>query len=89
MNRKQKKAKRLRATRHKDVCKWLKGGMPRKYKKFSAKGLTTYTFSFWVDDNFVHIGASDIHGSLISFKQVNSIRDVKVFMKQYCGVYDW
>lgn len=34
MNRKQRKAKRLRATRHKDKCKWLKGGMSRKYKKF-------------------------------------------------------
>ena len=34
MNRKQKKLKRLRATRHKDRCKWLKGGMPRKYKKY-------------------------------------------------------
>lgn len=33
MNRKQKEIKRLKATRHKDKCKWLKGGMPRKYKK--------------------------------------------------------
>jgi hypothetical protein len=33
VNRKQKKEKRLKATRHKDKCKWLKGGMPRKYKK--------------------------------------------------------
>ena len=64
-------------------------GMLKAIEKFSAKGLTTCAFSLWVDDNFVHIEASDIHGSLISFKQVNSIRDVKVFMKQYCGVYDW
>lgn len=64
-------------------------GMLKAIEKFSAKGLTTYTFSLWVDDNYIHIEARDIHGSLISFKQVNSIRDVKVFMKQYCGVFDW
>ncbi len=34
MNRKQKALKRKNATRHKDRCKWLKGGMPRRYKKF-------------------------------------------------------
>ena len=43
MNRKQKKAKRLRATRHKEKCLWLKGGMPRRYKKlrglFITKGI--------------------------------------------------
>ena len=43
MNRKQKKAKRLRATRHKEKCVWLKGGMPRRYRKlrglFITKGL--------------------------------------------------
>lgn len=33
MNRLQKKAKILNATRHKDKCKWLKGGVPRKYRK--------------------------------------------------------
>lgn len=37
MNRKQKAKKRMKATRHKDRCKWLKGGIPRKYKKL--KGL--------------------------------------------------
>ena len=37
MNRKQKKAKRLNATRHKEKCLWLKGGTPRRYKKM--KGL--------------------------------------------------
>lgn len=45
MNRKQKKAKRLRATRHKEKCLWLKGGMPRRYKKlrglFITKGIRT------------------------------------------------
>ena len=43
MNRKQKKAKRLRATRHKEKCLWLKGGTPRRYKKlrglFITKGI--------------------------------------------------
>lgn len=32
MNRKQKKAKRLKATLHKDKCKWLKGGNPRRFR---------------------------------------------------------
>lgn len=36
MNRKQKKAKILRATRHKEKCLWLKGGTPRKYKKLKG-----------------------------------------------------
>lgn len=43
MNRKQKKAKRLNATRHKEKCEWLKGGMPRRYKKlrgmFVSRGI--------------------------------------------------
>ena len=43
MNRKQKELKRKNATRHKDTCKWLKGGMPRKYKKrrgiFVSRGI--------------------------------------------------
>ena len=64
-------------------------GMLKAIEKFIARGLTTYTFSLWIDDNFVHIEASDIHGDVISLKQVNSIQDVKVFMKQYRGVYDW
>lgn len=64
-------------------------GMLKAIEKFSAKGLITYTFCLWIDDNSVHIEASDIHGDVISLKQVNSIRDVKVFMKQYRGVYDW
>lgn len=40
MNRKQRKEKIKRATRHKDVCKWLKGGMPRKYRKFRGMLVT-------------------------------------------------
>ena len=40
MNRKQKKAKRLRATRHKETCLWLKGGMPRRYKKLRCLLIT-------------------------------------------------
>ena len=40
MNRKQKKAKRLRATRHKEKCLWLKGGMPRRYKKLRGLLIT-------------------------------------------------
>ena len=40
MNRKQKKAKRLRATRHKEKCLWLKGGMPRRYKKLRGLFIT-------------------------------------------------
>ena len=40
MNRKQKKAKILRATRHKEKCLWLKGGMPRRYKKLRGLLIT-------------------------------------------------
>ena len=40
MNRKQKKAKRLKATRHKEKCLWLKGGMPRRYKKLRGLLIT-------------------------------------------------
>ena len=40
MNRKQKKAKRLKATRHKETCFWLKGGMPRRYKKLRGLLIT-------------------------------------------------
>ncbi len=36
MNRKQKKVKRLNATRHKEKCLWLKGGTPRRYKKMKG-----------------------------------------------------
>ena len=36
MNRSQKKAKRLKAKRHKEKCLWLKGGTPRRYKKLKG-----------------------------------------------------
>lgn len=39
MNRKQKKAKRLKATYHKDHCEWLKGGNPRKFRKKKFRGV--------------------------------------------------
>ena len=39
MNRKQKKAKRLKATYHKDHCEWLKGGNPRKFRKKKFRGI--------------------------------------------------
>ena len=40
VNRKQKKAKRLKATRHKETCLWLKGGTPRRYKKLRGLLIT-------------------------------------------------
>lgn len=62
-------------------------GMLKAIEKFAAKGLTNYKFSIWVEDNLVCIEAHDIRGGLDNYRFVNSVRDVKVFMKQYRGVY--